>query len=97
MTAGSVHSQLLEERDSKLSTNDMNYVCSFPNTFTAYPIAALPMSYLDFNGRPFGLIIAAPRNKETIFIKVMSAWEATFPARQEPSESLKHSSVAQEL
>ena len=51
------------------------------------------MSYLDFNGRPVGLLVAAPRHKESVLIKVMSAWEATFPPRQEPSEFLKHPTV----
>ncbi|MCJ1349375.1 hypothetical protein MMC31_007615 [Peltigera leucophlebia] len=59
-----------------------------------FPIASLPMSYLDFNGRPVGLLVAAPRHKESVLIKVMSAWEATFSPRKEPSEFLKHPTVA---
>ncbi|KAK4199067.1 putative amidase family protein [Triangularia verruculosa] len=49
-----------------------------------YPIAAMPLSYLDFNGRPFGVSAMAARGREDILVKVMSAWEATFPARRPP-------------
>ncbi|KAL8902973.1 MAG: hypothetical protein Q9207_004246 [Kuettlingeria erythrocarpa] len=60
-----------------------------------FPIATLPLSYLDdFNGRPVGLLVMAPRHKESVLIKVMSAWEATFSSRKEPTEFLKHPAVA---
>ena len=89
-------------RKPNLSTTGMvferrNHIGISSDTCTGFPIATLPISYLDFNGRPIGLMIAAPHHKESTLIKVMSAWEATFPARQEPREFLKHSSVAQQL
>ena len=59
-----------------------------------FPIATLPLSCLKFNGRPVGLLVAAPRHKESVLIKAMSAWEATFPGRKEPEEFLKHAAVA---
>ena len=49
-----------------------------------FPIATLPISCLKFSRRPFGLTIAAPAHKEATLIKVMSAWEATFPPRKVP-------------
>ena len=72
-----------------------DYVYISADMCKGFLIATLPMSYLDFNGRPIGLIIAAPRHKESTLIKVMRAWEATFSARKEPKEFLKHCSVAQ--
>ena len=51
------------------------------------------MSYLDFNGRPVGLIVAAQRHKDSTVVKVMSAWEATFNPRKSPAEFLKHTAV----
>ena len=49
-----------------------------------YPIATLPLSYLDYNGRPLGLsVIAAPYDEVTL-LKVQSAWEATFGPRLPP-------------
>lgn len=59
-----------------------------------FPIGTLPMSYLVFNGRPAGLLVAAQRHKDSTLIKVMSAWEATFNPRKEPTEFLKHTTVA---
>jgi amidase len=44
----------------------------------------MPLGYVDYNGRPFGLSVAAPAGKEDLLVKVMSAWEATFPERKPP-------------
>lgn len=71
----------------------------FPHHLTqfmclGFPIGTLPMSYLVFNGRPAGLLVAAQRHKDSTLIKVMSAWEATFNPRKEPTEFLKHTTVA---
>lgn len=52
---------------------------------SGYPIAAMPLSYLRFNGRPMGVAAIARKNQEHLLVKVMSAWEATFPPRQPPS------------
>lgn len=51
---------------------------------TGYPIASLPLGYLDFNGRPFGMAALASGHQEGTLIKVQSAWEATFPPRRPP-------------
>lgn len=47
-------------------------------------MAAMPLSYLDFNGRPFGLAALAGRNQEALLVQLMSAWEDTFPPRKPP-------------
>jgi hypothetical protein len=49
-----------------------------------YPGASLPLGYLDFNGRPFGLQIIAKAHQEALQIQAQSAWETTFPKRQPP-------------
>jgi amidase len=51
---------------------------------TGYPIAVMPLSYLDFNGRPFGMAVLAREHQDELLVKVLSAWEATFPARRPP-------------
>lgn len=51
---------------------------------TGYPIATLPLSYLEENGCPFGLVALASAYQEDILVTVQSAWEATFPARKAP-------------
>ncbi|KAK2594393.1 hypothetical protein QQS21_007899 [Conoideocrella luteorostrata] len=53
-------------------------------TGSGYPIAGMPLSYLDFNGRAFGLAAIAGQNQEALLVKVLSAWEATFPPRKPP-------------
>lgn len=50
-----------------------------------YPAATLPLSTFTGNGRPFGLVAIAGAYQEAMLVKVMSAWEATFPARAVPS------------
>ncbi|KAI1123344.1 putative glutamyl-tRNA amidotransferase subunit A [Nemania abortiva] len=45
---------------------------------SGYPMIHLPLSYMNFNGRPFGLCAIAKANQEGLLIKFMSAWEANF-------------------
>ncbi|KAH6623823.1 amidase signature domain-containing protein [Chaetomium tenue] len=49
-----------------------------------YPLCAMPLSYLDYNGRPFGVSAIAARGRDDLLVKVMSAWEATFDQRKPP-------------
>ncbi|KAL6807582.1 amidase signature domain-containing protein [Trichoderma sp. SZMC 28013] len=58
-----------------------------------YPVAAMPLSYLDFNGRPFGLAALAGRHQEALLVQLMSAWEATFPARKPPQALVEDSQL----
>lgn len=44
----------------------------------------MPLSYLNYNGRPFGVSAIAGRGRDDVLVKVMSAWEATFGARKPP-------------
>lgn len=53
-------------------------------TTVGYPIAQAPLSYLDYNGRPFGVSILAKAGQDALLVKVLSAWEATFPPRKPP-------------
>jgi amidase len=39
-----------------------------------YPVATLPLGYLDFNGRRFGLQMAAKAHREDLLVRAMSAW-----------------------
>jgi amidase len=49
-----------------------------------YPVGTVPLGYARFNGRPYGMAIIARANQEHLILKVMSAWEATFPKRRAP-------------
>ena len=44
----------------------------------------MPLGYLEFNGRPFGMAALASEHQEAILIKTQSVWEATFEPRQPP-------------
>ncbi|KAL9114672.1 MAG: hypothetical protein Q9227_001350 [Pyrenula ochraceoflavens] len=50
-----------------------------------YPIASLPLSTYKGNGRPFGLVVMAGQWQEGLLIRVMSAWEKSFPVRAVPN------------
>ncbi|PVH79048.1 amidase signature enzyme [Cadophora sp. DSE1049] len=54
-----------------------------------YPSATMPLSYLDYNGRPFGLIAFTTAGGEKTLLKLMKAWEDTFPKRQVPRNLLR--------
>ena len=47
-----------------------------------YPIASLPLGYLDFNGRPHGLAAIARAHDDALLVRLMSAWEVSFPDRK---------------
>lgn len=51
---------------------------------SGYPIATLPLGYLEYNGQPFGLAAIAKAHQGALLIEVQSAWEATFGPRQPP-------------
>ena len=52
-------------------------ICQCPN-------ATVPAGYLAGSGRPFGIgFIARPHGEETL-LRLMAAFEATFPARRLP-------------
>lgn len=46
----------------------------------------MPLTYLNFNGRPLGLAALAGKNRDATLVKMMSAWEATFPKRKPPPD-----------
>jgi amidase len=52
---------------------------------TGYPVASLPLGYLDYNGRAFGMLAVASANNEAKLIEAMSAWDAMFnPVKPPP-------------
>ncbi|CAK7233312.1 hypothetical protein SCUCBS95973_008552, partial [Sporothrix curviconia] len=77
--------------DKALEENDVDVIIgpgdgplfAIPGT-AGYPVASLPLGYLDFNGRPFGMQITAKAHQEALLIQAQSAWEATFSKRQPP-------------
>ncbi len=57
----------------------------FPRlTLLGYPIASVPLGYLDYNGRAFGMVAIAAEHGEATLVKFMGAWEATFGPRKPP-------------
>lgn len=58
--------------------------------FTGYPVAAMPLSYLDFNGRPLGLAALAGKDQDATLVKFLSAWEFTFPPRKPPASLVEY-------
>ncbi len=52
--------------------------------FPGCPLCAMPLSYLEYNGRPFSVSAITRRNREDLLVRGMSAWEANFLPRQPP-------------
>ncbi|EHK26983.1 uncharacterized protein TRIVIDRAFT_141231 [Trichoderma virens Gv29-8] len=48
-----------------------------------YPVAAMPVGYLEYNGRPHG--IGAVAKEEGLLIQLQSAYESVFPPRKPPT------------
>ncbi|KAL7921314.1 amidase signature domain-containing protein [Trichoderma austrokoningii] len=51
---------------------------------SGYPIAGMPLGYLDINGRAFGLVALARKHQEATLVKFLSAWDDTFHPRKPP-------------
>ncbi|KAL6789708.1 amidase signature enzyme [Trichoderma sp. SZMC 28012] len=50
-----------------------------------YPSATMPLSYLDYNGRPIGLVAFTTAGGEGMLLNFLCAYENTFPKRRPPS------------
>ena len=53
------------------------------------PIASIPMSLSDYNGRPFALDLIAQAGREDLMFQFMNAFEAIIPKRCTPISLLK--------
>ncbi|EEU40698.1 uncharacterized protein NECHADRAFT_76112 [Fusarium vanettenii 77-13-4] len=49
-----------------------------------YPMAAVPLGYIESSGRPYGLQAIAPAHQEAKLVRFMAAWERVFPPRRVP-------------
>ncbi|KAF8243607.1 amidase signature enzyme [Wilcoxina mikolae CBS 423.85] len=52
-----------------------------------YPIATAPLGYLQDEDRPFGVAFFTTAEKEDVLLRILAAWEKTFPARRTPDIS----------
>jgi len=57
-----------------------------------YPIVQMPLSYLNFNGRPLGLSAVTVGGRDEVLIRFLSAWESTMPSRKPPPPLVESSS-----
>ncbi|KAM7183330.1 putative glutamyl-tRNA amidotransferase subunit A [Naviculisporaceae sp. PSN 640] len=80
--------------DKILTENEVDVIIGPAESFmmslaagAGYPVACMPLSYLDYNGRPFGLAAIAKGGEDATLVKLLSAWEDTFPPRRPPSET----------
>ena len=81
--------------DKALSENDIDAILGpsdgmFASMASAagYPVASMPLGFAKFNGRAFGVQVLAKAGAEDKILRVMSAWEATFPGNRQPPQSL---------
>ncbi|KAH8648117.1 hypothetical protein BGZ61DRAFT_542460 [Ilyonectria robusta] len=51
---------------------------------SGYPMAAMPLGYAEYNGRPFGLLALAGKHQEAKVLTLLNAWEGTFGPRKPP-------------
>lgn len=62
---------------------------------SGYPIAAVPLGYVESSGRPYEAQLIAKAGDEATLIGAMSAWERMMPTRRAPdlSWAVEHNSV----
>lgn len=62
-------------------------------TIVGYPIAAVPISYMDYKNRPVGLQAISSAHREDLLVAFMSAFENSISKRQPPTAFLEASEV----
>jgi len=77
--------------DKALRDNSIDVIlgpsdCMFASMASAagYPVASMPLGFADLNGRAFGVHVLARMGEEDKILRVMCAWEATFPEARRP-------------
>jgi len=50
----------------------------------------MPLGYLEYNGKPFGLSVLAKSGDDGLIIQFMSAFEAIFPKRKAPPQLVQN-------
>ncbi|KAI1192490.1 putative glutamyl-tRNA amidotransferase subunit A [Nemania serpens] len=78
--------RILEEYDVDVIIGPADSFITSLAAASGYPVAGMPLTYLNFNGRPLGLAALAGKNRDATLVKMMSAWEATFPKRKPPPD-----------
>ncbi|KIN05403.1 hypothetical protein OIDMADRAFT_70515, partial [Oidiodendron maius Zn] len=58
-------------------------ICSLTSV-SGFPIGTIPLGYLDYNSKPYGLAVLARAGDDGLLLQFMSAFEAVFPKRQVP-------------
>lgn len=77
--------RVLEEHDLDVIIGPADSAMSSFAAAAGCPIATLPLGYLDYNGRAFGMVALAKPNQDAKLFQVMSAWDALFhPVRIPP-------------
>lgn len=76
--------KMLDEYKLDAIVGPMNSPISTFAALAGYPSATVPLGYLSPSGCPFGLCLIAKANEEGKLLRIMSAYEATFPKRKLP-------------
>lgn len=76
--------KVLDEYQLDVIVGPMDSPMSTLAACARYPSATMPLGYLSPSGCPFGLCLIAKANEEEKLLRIMSAYEATFPERKLP-------------
>ncbi|KAK1246513.1 hypothetical protein MKX08_000315 [Trichoderma sp. CBMAI-0020] len=74
--------KIFEEHDLNIIMGPIESPLYYFAAACGYPVAAMPLDYLDYNGRPHGLCAVA--KEEGLLIQLQSAYEKTSPLRKPP-------------
>lgn len=76
--------ELLEKYDVDVIAGPCDSRFASVGSAAGLPVGNLPLGFAHFNGRPFSLHVLAPKDEDLRILRVMSAWEATFPENVRP-------------
>jgi amidase len=75
---------LLHEHDLDVILGPCDSRTGSVGSASGFPVGNLPLGFAEFNGRPFALHMLALENQEAKMLRIMAAWEGTFPENVRP-------------
>jgi len=77
--------RVMKELDIDVILGTMEMCVGGFASLAGYPVATMPLGIFERAGRPFGWVMIARKHEEGKLLRVMAAWEASFPPRAVPT------------
>ena len=77
--------RIMKELNIDAIVGTMDMMLAGLTALAGYPCATMPLGVLSRFGRPYGLCLIARKYEEGTLLRIMGAYETTFPPRAVPT------------